>query len=82
MAQCKIKQEGDHVHVRFDPQESLIPWRDALALADAIRAAAKLAEAFANQNQAIADTVLLERAGLPGNLFMRGLLDKPPKGAN
>lgn len=81
MAQCNIRQEGDHVYLRLEPAESLVPWRDALALADAIRAAAKQAEAFANQNQAIADAVLLERAGLPGDLLMRGILPTP-KGAN
>ena len=81
MAECKIRQESDHVHIRFEPAESLVPWRDALALADAIRAAAKQAEAFANQNQAIADAVLIEKLGLPGNLLMRGILPMP-KGAN
>ncbi|MGE0131915.1 MAG: hypothetical protein AB7U82_27845 [Blastocatellales bacterium] len=71
---CSIRQDGDHVIIRFMNNESRVPYGAALDIAEVIKLAAKQAEAFANQNRMIGDDVLLKRAGLPKGLMRGGLL--------
>lgn len=78
--ECQVRQDGDHVIIRFKTSESRVPYGAALAISEAIGMAAKQAEAFAKHNQTIAGAVILEKTGLrkewmqglPLRIFKRG----------
>lgn len=79
MDECRIRQDSDHVIIRFKNAESRVPYGAALEIAQAIAAAARQAEAFAKQNRMIADGALLEKQGFPKELIQGVILDQATK---
>lgn len=65
MSELRARQDGDHVLIVIDGRAQRVPWNAALQIADAIRAVAKQAEAYAaaQSGQLITDQAILIRSG-------------------